>query len=348
MNKMKNTYKEELDTAADFWKAVVMSAPEGYGVADPRLEYSTAATGLGETIPSDGGFVVPVQFAETLWEKVYSAGQLLDRCTRQPVTVGASLEIPAIDETSRVAGSRFGGVRTYWAEEAEAVTATKPKYRSMTLASKKLMGVGYATDELLADAPALASWLERTFAAEAAFAVEDEIVNGTGAGRLLGIVNADATITVAKESGQAAATALPANLVNMASRLWSASHGNAVWLTSNAVFNQIADAQFANGTPVATYGPNGGRFVLGMPLLLSEYTPALGSAGDVTLADFSQYLIAEKQIEFASSIHVRFLWDEQVFRFSWRIDGQSMWASPVTPKNSAVTQSPFVTLAERA
>ena len=345
---MEKSYREEFDTVADFWAAVVMSAEEGYGVVDKRLEYAAAATGLGETVPSDGGFVVPVQFAEDLWEKVYSTGQLLDRCVRQPVTVGASLEIPAIDETSRVAGSRFGGVQSYWSAEADTVTATKPKYQMLTLAPKRLVGITYATEELLTDAPALASWLERTFAAEAAFQVEDLIVNGTGAGRPLGVLNSGALISVAKESGQAADTVVAANLNNMAGRLWSASHKNAVWLMGVDAFAQISDDSFSNGSPVITIGADGSRRILGMPVELSEYPPVVGDAGDVILGDFSQYLIAEKQIEFASSIHVRFLWNEGVFRFTWRIDGQSAWSGPITPKNSAVTQSPWGTLAERA
>ena len=36
--------------------------------------------------------------------------------------------------------------------------------------------------------------------------------------------------------------------------------------------------------------------------------------------------------------------DYEPKRFRWRIDGQPGWASPVTPKNSTTTQSPFVTL----
>lgn len=344
---MPKTYREEFETAADFWAAVVMAASDGYDVRDPRLEYAAAATGAGEFIPSDGGFVVPVQFAETLWEKVYSTGQILNRCTRQPVTIGASLEVPAIDETSRVAGSRFGGVRTFWGAEADTVTATKPKYRLLTLAPKRLMGLTYATSELLDDAPALAVWLSRIFAAEAAFAVEDGIVNGTGSGQLLGILNSGALLTVAKESGQAAATVVPANLNNMAARLWGPSHKTAVWLMSNDAFAQISDGSFSNGSPIVTTDAQGRRRILAMPVELSEYPPAIGSAGDVILGDFSQYLIAEKEPEFVPSLHVRFLFAEGVFRFTWRIDGQSAWASPITPKNSTTTQSPWVTLAER-
>ena len=137
---MVDVYRDEFKSLPDFLAAVVMAAPDGYDVRDQRLVWA-AATGLNEAIPSEGAFLVPDEMATDLWQTVYDTGHLLGLCSRQPVTVGKSLEIPAIDETSRVAGSRFGGVRTYWAEEAEAVTATKPKYRMMTLAPKKLMGL---------------------------------------------------------------------------------------------------------------------------------------------------------------------------------------------------------------
>ena len=344
---MPNTYRDEFETLPDFLAAVVMAALDGYDVRDPRLIYA-AVTGAGETIPSDGGFVVPDQMATDLWQTVYDVGHILDRCARQPVTVGKSLSIPAIDETSRVAGSRFGGVQTFWAAEGATVTAKRPKYRTMTLQPKRLTGITYATEELLADAPALASWLRRIFGLEASFVVEDEIVNGTGAGRLLGVLNSGALLTVAKESGQAAATVVPANLNGMAARLWGPSHKTAIWLMSNDCFAQIANDSFSNGSPVVTTDGQGRRRILSMPVELSEYPPALGSAGDVVLGDFSQYLIAEIGPEFTSSLHVRFLWNEGVFRFIWRIDGQPAWSSAITPKNSSTTQSPFVTLAARA
>ena len=181
-----------------------------------------------------------------------------------------------------------------------------------------------------------------------AFVVEDGIINGSGAGRLLGVLNSNALLTVAKESGQGADTVVAANLNGMASRLWGPSHRKAIWLMSNDCFAQISDVSFSNGAPVVTTDGQGRRRILSMPVELSEYPAKLGDEGDVVLGDFSQYLIAEKEPEFVPSIHVRFLWDEQVFRFTWRLDGQPAWSSPLTPKNSATTQSPFVTLAERA
>ena len=344
---MPNTYRAEFETFPEFLVAV-MRASGDVPTHDPRLRYSAAASGLGESIASEGGFLVPDQMNQDLWQATYDTGVLLGLCDRQPVTIGNKLVFPAIDETSRAQGSRFGGVRTYWAEEAATVTDTRPKYRSMQLSLNKLMALTYATDELTQDVPALAAWLRRVFALEASFTVENDIINGTGAGRPLGVLSSGALLTVAKESGQGADTVQPANLNNLAARLWGPSHRKAVWLMANDCFAQISDASFSNGSPVVTNDAAGQRRILSMPLHLTEYTPKLGDAGDVVLGDFSQYLIAEKEPEFVPSIHVRFLWNESVFRFTWRIDGQSAWASPLTPKNSTVTQSPWVTLAERA
>ena len=343
---MSNVYREEFESWPQFVGALVRD-PQEPGGMDRRLRYA-AATGLNEGIASEGGFLIPDEMAVDLWEGTTDTGVLLGLCDRQPVTTGNALEIPAIDEDSRVAGSRFGGVQIFYAPEAGGVTATKPKYRSMNLKLKKLLGITYATEELVADVPALAAWLRRIFSMEASFVVENDVVNGSGAGRPQGVLNSGALLTGAKESGQSADTVVAANLNGMAARLWGPSHRKAVWLMGNDAFAQISDASFSNGSPVVTTDAAGQRRILSMPLHLSEYPATLGDKGDVVLGDFSQYLIAEKEPGFVSSIHVRFLWDESVFRFTWRIDGQSAWASPLTPKNSAVTQSPWVTLAERA
>ena len=69
---------------------------------------------------------------------------------------------------------------------------------------------------------------------------------------------------------------------------------------------------------------------------------------DIILADWSQYAIAQKAggIKAASSIHLYFNYDKQVFRFVLRYDGQPTWAIDLTPRRGP-TVSPFVVLATR-
>ena len=98
------------------------------------------------------------------------------------------------------------------------------------------------------------------------------------------------------------------------------------------------------GLSAAPYGT-----ILGRPLIESEYAQTLGTVGDIMLLDFGQYQMIEKGgVEAASSIHVRFVYDETCFRFVYRVDGQCKWNAALTPKNGSNDVSPFISLATRA
>jgi HK97 family phage major capsid protein len=85
----------------------------------------------------------------------------------------------------------------------------------------------------------------------------------------------------------------------------------------------------------------------GRPVITVEQSPALGTPGDIVLADLSQYCIVAKPPANAVSAHVLFLADQTVFRFVLRVDGKPKWTTPVTPFNATSTRSPFVVTAQR-
>jgi HK97 family phage major capsid protein len=68
------------------------------------------------------------------------------------------------------------------------------------------------------------------------------------------------------------------------------------------------------------------------------------------LVDFARYRLIRKAggVQSASSIHVRFTQGENTYRATYRVDGQPMPRSAITPYKGSTTLSPFVTLAERA
>lgn len=316
-----------------------------------------AATGMGELVPSDGGFLVGTDFSTELLRRAYTLGAITSRCRRVPISANSnSLKINGIDETSRATGSRWGGIRGYWLAEAGQITASRPKFSQITLNLHKLGVLVYATDELLQDAAALGSIVMDAASEEIAWLTENAILNGTGAGQPLGVMNAAATVSQAKETGQAAATVVAQNVMKMRSRLWAASRGNSVWLVDQDVEPQLHQMTVAVGTGgVPVYLPATGLAsgpydtLYGRPVIPVEYCAALGTVGDIVLADFSQYLLADKGgIQSASSIHVQFLYDETVFRFVYRVDGQPTWQAPLTPASGGNTKAPFVTLATRA
>ena len=187
------------------------------------------ASGVNESVGSEGGFLVPPQFANELLMRAYD-NDLLSRC-RAFTTTGNSLSIPAIDETSRANGSRFGGVRAYWESEAASFTASQPAFNKVEMKLKKLIGLCYATEELLQDSGiGIEQVLMQIFAQEIAFKMGDALINGSGAGMPQGVLNAPALVSVSKETGQAAATFLFENLNKMYSRMYAPSRANAVWL----------------------------------------------------------------------------------------------------------------------
>src|SRR3972149_10726062 len=98
-------------------------------------------------------------------------------------------------------------------------------------------------------------------------------------------------------------------------------------------------------SPFVTYRPDGTLTVFGKAVVETEFNEALGTEGDIVLANFSDYLFWEKgAVEAAMSIHVQFLTDQTAFRFIARYDGQTALASAITPYKGTNTQSPFVTL----
>jgi HK97 family phage major capsid protein len=74
--------------------------------------------------------------------------------------------------------------------------------------------------------------------------------------------------------------------------------------------------------------------LLTRPVVFSEHMKALGTKGDVLLADLSQYAIGLRQgLALERSGHAGFQTDETYFRAITRVDGQGTWKSAVTPKN---------------
>jgi len=338
----------------------VMRAGIPQGSVDPRLRIRGAAgSGLSETVPSDGGFLVQQDFSNELLKEVFETGILASRCRRIPISGNSnSLKINGIDETSR-ASTRSGGLLAYWEDEADEKTKSKPKFRKIELNLKKLIGLCYATDELLDDVSALEGVIRSGFVNEFGFQLDEAIVNGTGAGQPLGILQAGCLVSQGKETGQDADTIVAENIIKMYSRRFASMTSNYVWLYNQMIEPQLFSMSLAVGVGgIPVYMPPGGLNdapfgrLMGLPAMAIEQAATLGDQGDIILANLQDgYILAEKGgIQSDMSIHVRFIYDESVFRFVMRVDGQPTRALELTPYKggSSATQSHFITLDERA
>ena len=314
-------------------------------------------TPMQEGLSSDGGFLVPPEFRASLMMRTYDQAALAGRCQRIPMA-SAYTRIPYIAESSRIDGSRQGGILGYWISEGAQKTDTKTALGQLELKLNEVAVLVFATDQLLQDSAISLEPLLTTLAAnEIAFQVDTKVISGSGAGQPLGIMNCPALVTVAKETGQPANTLLFENLINMYARMWGRCRGNAVWFINQNIEPQLFTMAMAVGTAgVPVYLPannvSGTPYgtLFGRPVVPIEQAETLGTPGDIIFADMSQYLFGQKAvgIEAAMSIHLRFDYDLTAFRFILRCDGQPWWASALTPYKGSATLSPFVALAVRA
>jgi HK97 family phage major capsid protein len=345
-----NRAKNVFETSRDFFSAVLRSSVTKQ--ADPRFAQYRAATGLSEAVPSDGGFLLP----ENVVSEIYQAprmigGNVLPKIDMLPLTQGNSAKIPAADASSHASGSVAGGIISYWGNEAPTMTASKPQFRQMSLELNKVYGLVYVTDDMLEDMDMMAAYINKNVPKAIELNIEDKIFNGTGKGQPLGILKSPCLVSQAKTTSQTKETITALNLFNMYSRQLAGTVGNSVWYYNQDALPQLMTLTQGNvnlwlpGGQIkdAPYG-----MLLGRPMFPSEYCATLGTVGDIILADMSQYQgIEKKGIKSNVSIHVEFLTDQSVFKFSKRFDGQPKLDKAITPLNSAVTQSPFVALATR-
>lgn len=346
------------DSVGHFLDAV-RKADTGRGI-DPRLQVRGVATGQSEGVSSDGGFLLPPQYLQEITDPIYKTGAVLSRVRRMTISSN-TLNVAMIDETSRATGSRFGAVTANWADEADSPTATgKVKYRNHLFNTKKIVAKGYVTEEQLEDIPSITSTLPVAFREELQFLCEDGIINGNGNGQPAGILNHAALVKQAIEGSQTianTAASIAANVSKMYSRLAPSLQSGAVWLMNIDLYPKLITATLG-GTSAAMpiFLPPGGLSgspygtILGLPVIFTEYNAAEGTPGDILLVNLGQYMLVEKAtgINMQTSAHVNFLAGETAFRFTYRVDGQPLWKSAITPFKGSNTKSFAVALDTRS
>ncbi|KAA1015968.1 phage major capsid protein [Paraburkholderia panacisoli] len=340
-------------TFGSFAQAVRGASMPGSRNVDQRLMIGAAAPATfgNEAGGQDGGFLVPPQFSTEIFTLSLEEDALLPRTDSNPIG-GNSMVFPK-DETTPWGTD---GVRAYWQAEASVATATKPKLGVSTMRLHKLMALVPITDELLDDATALAAYLPGLTARSIRWKTDEAILFGAANGQPQGVFQSKALVVVAKETGQATKTLLPANIINMVTRLPAGSFGRSFWLMNPDVLPSLDQMALGNypiympvgggvgGMQVSPYGMLKGR-----PIFTSEHASAFSSQSDVSLLDLSYYrsITSRGGMQTATSMHLYFDADATAFRTTFRVDGAPKLENPITPPKSTTTRSPFVTLAAR-
>ena len=343
-------------TMGEFVQAVFQAEKPGKSI-DERLLIgggrNAAAPGsfANESAGQDGGFLVPPQFSQEIFKLSLGEDSLLPLTDNVEVS-GNSMAFPK-DETTPWGTN---GIRAYWQGEAASAVATKPVLGLATLRLKKLMALVPTTDELLDDANALTSYLPEKVALSIRWKTNESILFGAGNGVPIGALAAGATVTVAKESGQATQTLQAQNLAKMIARLPAGSFANAVWIVNNDVLPALFTLTLGNYPIYLPMGMNVGGIqtspygtLLGRPVFVSQHANTFSSQGDILLVDLKYYQTITKAggMQTATSMHLYFDADLTAFRTTFRMDGQAKIVAPISPAKGSTTMSPFIQLGAR-
>lgn len=318
-----------------------------------RSELTQIRNSFGSAVPADGGFLVPERLRAELLRVSLESAIVRSRARVIPMD-SLTVPFPAIDSTSN-ASSVYGGITAYWTEEGATLTDTSPKFGRVKLLAKKLTAYSEVPNELFTDSIiSLAMFIDEVFPEALAWFEDIAFMTGGGVGEPLGWLNADAAVSVAKETGQAADTIVWENLVKMFARMLPSSIARAVWIANVDTFPELATMALSVGTGGSAVWLNNGvegppMRILGRPVIFTEKCPTVGDAGDINFVDLGYYLIGDRQsMTSMSSEHYKFKNDQTAIRFIERVDGLPWLQSPITPQTGANTLSPFVKIAARA
>ena len=340
----------------DFLMAVLQNSNgPSMEARDERLRFLAAAGSDEQGAYADpyGGFLVPTGFSPDFLQLQPEDDPISSRVTNIPMT-SPRVEIPArVDKNHTQSVS--GGLIVTRRSETQSQNASRMEMEKVVMAAYSLFGLAYATEEILTDSPiSFVKILEAGFRDQFTYRLTDERLNGTGVGEFEGIMNSPAMIQIAKDQNQGAGTISSDNVIAMRSQCWH--YDRAIWMANHDCLPQlIALAILTAGAnyPISIYHPSlqddRPDMLLGRPIVYTEYCQSCGTAGDLVLANWAEYLEGTyEQIQSAASIHVRFVNHERTFKFWLRNAGKCWWRSPLTPKNSTKKLSPFVTLATRS
>ncbi|MDQ1317137.1 MAG: hypothetical protein QG588_788 [Candidatus Poribacteria bacterium] len=318
-----------------------------------------AGAGLEEGDFSEGGALLTPEYSAELLKTGYETAGLVSLARDVPMQSN-SITFKYVKDWDHSSGYVSGGVIVYWTDKETAPTASKPVFGQLTLKLSKLMGLAYSDMELIEDSPiSIEAQLRSDFTDAFAMAMDDGMINGTGAGELQGIASAACTYSVAIETGQTLAVnpIEYANILNMWASMTTAGKRRAVWVVNPDLWKWLPKMNLTvghGGIPVflpasgAAGAPTPTLF--GRPVIENECSSALGTVGDICFADFSQYLLGRKSnsaLRYETSMHLKFDTDEMAFKFVWRMAGMPAQADKKTPRRGGTYRSAFITLAAR-
>jgi HK97 family phage major capsid protein len=344
VEKMGNAFEK-----ASFKQPAQAKRFQGFGefmgkVKSRNMEIKDLAEGSGDT----GGYLVPDEFSNEILKVELETSVVRNNGARVLNMNSAILRVPALSVYNNASGQIYGGATAFWGSENTAITESNPTFDRVNLEPKKLTGYVEDSNELEQDAITnMGTLLTQMFGEVLAFEEDDAFINGDGVNKPLGILVAPSLVTVSRATTSAVSTA---DVINMIAR-FRGSMDRAVFLVNQSTLPSIYKLKDENNNYIWHPGMNASvaekamGTLYGIPLVVTEKCPAVGTKGDIILADFGHYLIGDRGgLRTDYSQHYKFQSDQMAYRVIKRVDGQPWLKQAITPRRGGATLSPFVAI----
>lgn len=268
---------------------------------------------------SEGGYLVPDEYENTLIEKLHD-----ENIIRQYATV-----IKSSNSDKKIPVVAGYGEET-WTDEEAAYTESDDSFGVITLGANKLTSIIKVSEELLNDSVFdLEQYISKEFVRRMAAVEENAFINGTGTGRPTGILQ-----TAETGKTTAAAAAITADeVIDLYHSLRSPYRKNAVFIANDSTVKAIRQLKDSNGMYLWQPGLKEGQpdTLIGNRIISSAYMPEIGAGKKpILFGDISYYWIADRQGRTFQRLNELYAATGQVgFRTFQRVDGKLTLAETV-------------------
>jgi HK97 family phage major capsid protein len=265
------------------------------------LGLETQQRTMTEITGSSGGFAVAPGYSDRIIDRGRTTQGPWSRCNIWEVST-REYNCPVVYETSRAAGSRYGGVNSQWGlSEIKMPSPADGMLANIQIVNERLLMLTQMSRDVFADSLSIGRWLNYVGIAEFRDAIENAMLNNGASGvGPVGVVNAPSTVVVPK----GATTSNEISVINIQAMYSAIADGNTENMCWHAgrdtidFINSLATMASGSQYPLLEYSkawspgnPNPFPMLMGKPLFTSEFCQPLGTKGDLIAVDWSDYVL---------------------------------------------------------
>jgi HK97 family phage major capsid protein len=306
-----------------------------------RLQERATTMGNKESI----GYVVPEEYDSTIRAVSPSDAIVRPRAYIVPTSESnpdAPTHLVALDQ----GGDKgvYSGVKVSWVGETDdRQNAGDPSVRQITVTPNEVSAYIDVSNKLLNNSNQAADLVQRLLRQSIIAAEEVAFITGDGINKPLGFVGHESNVKVNR---QTASTITYKDIIEMDAVSVGGLGGDYVFIASRSAKPSLRSLKDEAGNLIwqenARVGEPG--TLMGIPVFFSERLPAVGTSGDIVLANLQSYAIKDgSPLAIIVDPYTQLVKGMSRIYAFWNVDGQPLLNSSIKGED-AINRSSFVTL----